>query len=342
MSTKQKILRSLNIPFSQRDWVFPKKFPRVIARIWARLYAIQSVMAVASHRFFCFILLSVIALSVAAVFSSFPETTFAQGGEYTFLEPFPSPGEAPLVQASRQDLFVRYAKTVFNVSLGAAGILAVLMLVVAGVQYTLGAVSEQAKSDAKDRIRSAILGLLIVLAAYLILWTINPDLVRLELNVPAITEFMPSPGGAPPLPSLPPVCPGCNPAEGYSFPQKAPGAGCSGSTCYVEASLGSRLEALNADLQGAGISWRVNEMYPPTRTHSNSCHQYGTCVDASITGSQTPANILIFQEQATANGLRAQYEVASPAREAQLRAAGVTDVRYVPGITGEHFSIYSS
>ncbi len=288
---------------------------------------------------------------VVVFFASFPGITFAQDGEYTFLEPFPSTDGTSLTQVSRQDLFARYAQTVFNLSLGVAGVLAVLMLIIAGVQYTLGAVSEQSKSDAKDRIRSAILGLLIVLAAYLILWTINPDLVRLELNVPSLTEFMPSPGpggappaGVPPPVSVPPaaVCPGCNPVTDYNFPKKAPGAGCAGSTCYLEASLALRLEQLDTSLQAAGISWQVNEMYPPTRTHSNSCHQYGTCTDASITGSQTPARIITFQELAAGRALRAQYEVTSPAREAQLRAAGVTDVRYIPGITGEHFSIYSN
>ena len=306
---------------------------------------ILSAVIVISHRFLCRALVCALALFVGTVFLTvFSGTVSAQSGDYTFLEPFPSPGAVPLATVSRQGLFVQYARNIFNVSLGAAGILAVLMLVIAGVQYTLGAVSEQAKSDAKDRIRSAILGLLIVLAAYLILWTINPDLVRLELNIPAITEFMPPPGGVPPVgvPSLPAICSGCEPAQNYNFPQKAPGAGCSGPVCYVEASLGTRLAALNTALQGAGISWRVNEMYPPTRIHRNSCHQYGTCVDASITSSATPAAIITFQQLSSANGLRAQYEVASPAREAQLRSAGVTDVVYVPGITGEHFSIYGN
>lgn len=116
---------------------------------------------------------------------------------YTFLEPLPAPGGGLAGSEERAGLFGRYAKNAFNVSIGAAGILAVLMMVVAGVEYTLSYASESQKTDARSRINAAIAGLLIVISAYLVLYTINPDLVRLGLNVPCVTDPALSPPDCP-------------------------------------------------------------------------------------------------------------------------------------------------
>ena len=55
--------------------------------------------------------------------------------------------------------------------------LAILMIVVGGVQYTISWASSSAKGEAKTRIFSAIGGLVLALLSYLILQTINPALV---------------------------------------------------------------------------------------------------------------------------------------------------------------------
>jgi len=115
---------------------------------------------------------------------------------YTFLEPLPS-SSGLAGQEERAGLFGRYAQNAFNVSIGAAGILAVLMMVVAGIQYTLSYASESQKTDARNRINSAITGLLIVISAYLVLYTINPDLVRIGFNVPCVTDPTLSPPNCP-------------------------------------------------------------------------------------------------------------------------------------------------
>lgn len=62
-----------------------------------------------------------------------------------------------------------------------AGLAAFIMLVWAGFEW-LTSVGDPAKiSSAKDRIFSAFLGLVIILASYLILQVINPDLIMLNL-----------------------------------------------------------------------------------------------------------------------------------------------------------------
>ncbi len=65
--------------------------------------------------------------------------------------------------------------------IGIAGLSAFVMLVWGGVQYLTSAGNPTATSDAKDRIKSALLGLLLILTSWLILQVINPDLTTLKL-----------------------------------------------------------------------------------------------------------------------------------------------------------------
>lgn len=65
---------------------------------------------------------------------------------------------------------------------GIAGFAAFIMLVWGGFRWLTSAGNPAAISDAKDRIFSALLGLLIILASYLILKVINPELLMLNLR----------------------------------------------------------------------------------------------------------------------------------------------------------------
>ena len=76
--------------------------------------------------------------------------------------------------------FGSYAKVVYDRVLGFIIVVAILMVVFAGVQYAASAVPG-AKSNAKERIMSAIWGLVLALVSYLILYTINPDLLTFDI-----------------------------------------------------------------------------------------------------------------------------------------------------------------
>ena len=67
--------------------------------------------------------------------------------------------------------------------IGIAGISAFVMLVWGGVQWLTSAGSPAKITDAKDKISSAFFGLLIILASWLILQVINPDLTTLILPI---------------------------------------------------------------------------------------------------------------------------------------------------------------
>ena len=72
---------------------------------------------------------------------------------------------------------------VYYFIVGIAGLAAFVMLVWGGVQWLLsGAIPSQA-SEAKEKVRSAILGLLLVLSSFLIVQVINPELTVLRGSV---------------------------------------------------------------------------------------------------------------------------------------------------------------
>ena len=92
---------------------------------------------------------------------------------YAILESIPgiSAGSAPSLST--------YLRAVFLTGIGLAGVLAVLMIVIGGIQYIGSGMSPSGKSDARDRITNAIMGLLLALLSWIILNTINPSLVSL-------------------------------------------------------------------------------------------------------------------------------------------------------------------
>lgn len=100
---------------------------------------------------------------------------FAFAADYPLLQPLPTTGR-------EVSDFPTYIGRLIPFILGLAAVLAVVMIAIGGIEYAISEAVD-AKADAKDRITQAILGLLLALASWLILYTINPDLVRLKLNI---------------------------------------------------------------------------------------------------------------------------------------------------------------
>lgn len=70
---------------------------------------------------------------------------------------------------------------IYKFALGICGITALISIIFGAAQYAFSAGNSSKIEDAKDRITQALWGILILLFAYLILYTINPDLVNLTL-----------------------------------------------------------------------------------------------------------------------------------------------------------------
>ncbi len=83
-------------------------------------------------------------------------------------------------ELSEKPLLPEYIKYIFNLALLLGGLIAFGALVLGGFRYMSSVGSPPAMDDAKDQIFSGILGLVILLSSYLILTTVNPQLVILK------------------------------------------------------------------------------------------------------------------------------------------------------------------
>ena len=101
--------------------------------------------------------------------------------QYTLLEPIPTPNST----FTTGDIS-GYLQTVFLFGISLAGILAVVMIVRGGIEYITAYGNPGRIETAKNRITQALLGLLLAVGAWLILYTINPDLAKGTLTIPEI------------------------------------------------------------------------------------------------------------------------------------------------------------
>ena len=125
------------------------------------------------------------------------ETISAQTFKYTPMEEIPGYGKP-------KD-FPTYIITVYKFGIWAAGIAALLMIMIGGYMYLTSAGNTASMGKAKEYITDAIVGLILVMISWLILYIINPDLVSFtSLNnvldeaaqvydgaYPAVTSEMP-------------------------------------------------------------------------------------------------------------------------------------------------------
>jgi len=73
-----------------------------------------------------------------------------------------------------------YVSNIYNFVAMAVGIIGVLMFLVGGFQYMISAGNKAVSSEAKKTMINAIIGIVLVLAAYVLLSTINKQLVNFQ------------------------------------------------------------------------------------------------------------------------------------------------------------------
>lgn len=91
----------------------------------------------------------------------------------TVLPPIPN-------QPSPDKGLPEYINYLFVFGLSSITILALAQMIIGGITYILAAGNAAKVEEAKDTIFQALLGVGILLVSYLLLWTINPDLVSLR------------------------------------------------------------------------------------------------------------------------------------------------------------------
>jgi hypothetical protein len=165
--------------------------------------------------------------------------------------------------------FNTYLPGLFNLSIGISAALAFVMITIGGIMYsTSDAIT--GKSQGRQYIQNALVGLLLVIGAYTILYTINPQILdfKFELKSPSI-----SPSGA--NTGTPGVT--VNPAGGTNLPS---GVMVKDNTIDVSGLQSSAIQGL-ASLQSAcGCTVVITSGEEGSHT-TNSTHYNGTGVDLS-------------------------------------------------------------
>ena len=99
---------------------------------------------------------------------------------YVLLAPLGKVGEG-LTQIDANVTFSDYFKYIIRFVMGFGGVLAVVMIVIGGIQW-MGTDSIFDKNEGRERIKNALFGLLLMLSAYTLLNTINPQLVDIHIG----------------------------------------------------------------------------------------------------------------------------------------------------------------
>ena len=123
-------------------------------------------------------------LTATIVFSFSTTIAMAESGDYTLLAPLPGlSGIGPCPASGCTTNLPAYLPAVFKLSIGIAAAMAFFMITLGGITYaTADAVFK--KEQGKKWITNAIWGLLLVIGAWVILNTINPQILNFDLVLP--------------------------------------------------------------------------------------------------------------------------------------------------------------
>ncbi len=99
--------------------------------------------------------------------------------------------------------FPNYILSITKFAIWAVGIAALFMITIGGFMYMTSAGNTSRMDSAKKVIFDAVIGLIVALSAWLLLFVINPDLVKVNISLKAVP-----PAAAPAPPTKPPIGPG--------------------------------------------------------------------------------------------------------------------------------------
>lgn len=107
-----------------------------------------------------------------------PTTHSVIAADYMLLESMPGVAEAKATGVS----FAQYATGIYNFAVAAVVISALLMMTIGGFLYMTSAGNQAQAGTAKKIITDALLGLIVVFTIWIVLHTINEDLLKIELD----------------------------------------------------------------------------------------------------------------------------------------------------------------
>lgn len=111
---------------------------------------------------------------------SFIPLTFALAADFIPIAPIPNPIGGGL--ATDNEL-PQYINSLFQIAIGAGAALAAIFIAIGGFEYIFSEAMDT-KKNGKTRITQALLGLAILLLVTLVLYVINPELIKLDALQP--------------------------------------------------------------------------------------------------------------------------------------------------------------
>ncbi len=202
-------------------------------------------------------------LALGAGFILWPKFILAATTQgYTFLDP-----SVFGLNGGQGIDFIGYAKLIYQTILSVVVVMSIIMVAMGGMEY-IASGAGGAKSEGKQRITNALIGLLIALTSYLILNTIDPSFVNFKLSLSKIQTVS--------TPSIPST--GNNPSNSTGGGPSSGG----GPTQYPSGTL-SEADARN-QLAAAGISVNKNPCPDgvPYTSVSGGCTNLGGLSQESI------------------------------------------------------------
>ncbi len=107
-----------------------------------------------------------------------------KAGAYELISPI---GNLTKVEDQSENGFSDFVNLIIRIAIALAGAFAVLTIIFSGVQY-MGSDSVWEKGESKGKMTAAIGGLILLFCSYLILYTINPDLVNIKIGGAKLSE----------------------------------------------------------------------------------------------------------------------------------------------------------
>lgn len=108
----------------------------------------------------------------------YPDPKYAVKTELSVSIPNPLDKDKPLVEVSD---FGDYINAIVKWMLGIGFVIVVVLIMVGGLQYVLGAASPDLVKKGKTRMTNAIQGFVLLLCSYVILYSVNPYLVNMKI-----------------------------------------------------------------------------------------------------------------------------------------------------------------
>jgi hypothetical protein len=210
----------------------------------------------------------------------------AQETGYKLLAPIPTIVDQNGQPKTTGVTLVDYMKGIFVATIGLAIVLAVIEIVIGGIEYVAAAVPSS-KEDAKKRIGGAVMGLLLILLAWVLLKALNPALLNVGLNLEKVAVVVTDPG------------PGPGPGAKWCIFNSQSGQRAGGpeydtkAECDAEKPPGPALDCRvcdgGSDLCSPGAD---PGRYPGAAT----CQQYFAMIDASASTNKSLAKAILVME----------------------------------------------